>query len=330
MPSGHRRGAPAPARTVPDFLARMHGPPRDRGGNRRHAPEAPADAPELDCLRDYLAPDLLQAAAERGRLIGVGADRVLIHWGVLDEGSYLFHLAAHTGIGIDTPADTLRSDIPVRDEHLPRIAQHGLLPLRRDGEYLLGIAPRNLTAQRLCRVAMESPAAIQRFRLVPPAQLNQVLLTHAYASLAYAASEGLNQRFPGLTAAPLAQGFHRPWRFRVRHACVVAAVAGLFTLPQLAVVHAVSGRGSTYRHRFRTGNCRSTPSSRRSIARPIQSGSCCKPSQHWTIPRKSSTSFWWSSPTIMKPAPPSRDGGHRRRSRYWWRPPPCRGPSRRL
>ena len=219
----------------------MHGPPRDRGGNRRHAPEAPADAPELDCLRDYLAPDLLQAAAERGRLIGVGADRVLIHWGVLDEGSYLFHLAAHTGIGIDTPADTLRSDIPVRDEHLPRIAQHGLLPLRRDGEYLLGIAPRNLTAQRLCRVAMESPAAIQRFRLVPPAQLNQVLLTHAYASLAYAASEGLNQRFPGLTAAPLAQGFHRPWRFRVRHACVVAAVAGLFTLPQLAVVHAVSG-----------------------------------------------------------------------------------------
>ncbi len=200
----------------------------------------PGPAPELDCLRDYFAPDLLQAADLRSRLIGVGADRVLIQWGVLDEAGYLFHLAAHTGVLVDTPSDTLRSDIPLHSEHLPRIPQHGLLPLRRDGEYLLGIAPRSLTARWLSRFALTSPGVIKRLRLLPTAQFNQALLVRAHASLAYAASEGLSQRFPGLTAAPSAARERPRWRFGMRHICFVAALAGLFVLPWLTVVHIVS------------------------------------------------------------------------------------------
>ena len=218
----------------------MYGMRRDNGDQEHHAPDAAHAAPELDCLRDYVAPDLLEAARERSRLIGIGADRVLIQWGVLDETSYLSHLAAHTGVRIDAPSDTLRSDIPLRSEHFPRVAQHGLLPLRRDGEYLLGIAPRILTARWLSRFALKSPDVIKRLRLLPAAQLNQALLARAHASLAYAASEGLNQRFPGLTAAPSALRHRPPWRVRLRHAGFVAAMTSLLMLPRLTLIHVVS------------------------------------------------------------------------------------------
>lgn len=218
----------------------MYGMTPDNGDFRQPLPDTAEATPELDCLRDYFAPDLLQAATERGRLIGIGADRVLIQWGALDEASYLQHLAAHTGVRIDTPSDTFRSDIPLSSEQFPRVVQHGLLPLRRDGEYLLGIAPRILTARWLSRFALKSPDVIKRLRLLPAAQLNQALIARAYASLAYAASEGLNQRFPGSTAAPSASRHRPPWRFRFRHAYLVAAVTGLLMLPRLTLLHIVS------------------------------------------------------------------------------------------
>jgi cellulose synthase/poly-beta-1,6-N-acetylglucosamine synthase-like glycosyltransferase len=189
-------------------------------------------------LRDYFAPDLLQAAAQRSRLIGVGADRVLIHWGVLDEASYLQHLSAHTGVQIEAISDTLRSDIPLPSAQFSRVVQHGLLPLLRDGEYLLGIAPRILTARWLSRFALKSPDVIKRLRLLPSAQLNQALIFHAHASLAHTASEGLNRRFPGLTAAPSVPR-HRPRRFR-RHASFVAAAASLLMLQPFACLHVIS------------------------------------------------------------------------------------------
>lgn len=228
-----------PSRGLPDFLARMYGMPPAEGSSRHPTPEA-YTAPELDCLHDYFAPDLLQAAAERSRLIGVGADCVLIQWGALDEAGYLQQLGAHTGVRIDTPSDTFRSDIPLSSEHLPRVIQHGLLPLRRDGEFLLGIAPRILTARWLSRFAFKSPDVIKRLRLLPTAQLNQALIARAHASLAYAASEGLNQRFPGLTAAPSAWRDRSPWRFRPRHAAVVAVATSLAMLSPLTLLHAIS------------------------------------------------------------------------------------------
>ena len=217
----------------------MYGLSPETNNHSSRAPDGEI-APELDCLRDYLAPELLQAATERSRLIGTGADRVLIQWGVLDEASYLQHLAAHTGVCIDAPSDTLRSTIPLHSEQFPCIAQHGLLPLLRDGEYLLGIAPRILTARWLSRFAIRSPDIIKRLRLLPAPQLNQALMTRAYASLAYAASEGLNRRFPELTAAPSALRNRPPWRFRLRHAGFVVAAAGLLMLPAFTLLHIAS------------------------------------------------------------------------------------------
>ena len=71
-------------RPIPAFLLSNLNPPRSSNDNRRSLFE---DGPayELDCLRHMLAPQLLRSAELRGRELGIGADQVLIHWGVLDE-----------------------------------------------------------------------------------------------------------------------------------------------------------------------------------------------------------------------------------------------------
>ena len=49
--------------------------------------------PEIDCLRERFPDDLLAEAAQRALAIGVGAERVLIAAGAIDEEEYLRMLA---------------------------------------------------------------------------------------------------------------------------------------------------------------------------------------------------------------------------------------------
>jgi hypothetical protein len=50
--------------------------------------------PEIDCLRGQLAADVIAEAEQRAAGVGVGADRVLIAAGAVDEESYAAALAA--------------------------------------------------------------------------------------------------------------------------------------------------------------------------------------------------------------------------------------------
>src|ERR1700750_2236219 len=80
----------------PAFLRASFGPPRSSNDNARCVlNEGPAD--ELDCLRRVLAPELLRAAEARARELGIGADQVLILWGVIDEEAYLRRRGFPTG-----------------------------------------------------------------------------------------------------------------------------------------------------------------------------------------------------------------------------------------
>src|SRR5882757_7865895 len=100
----------------PPFLRGGFGPPRSSNDNQRCVlDEGPAD--ELDCLRRVLAPELLGAAETRARELGIGADRVLILWGVIDEEAYLRRLAFHTGIAIENFSEIDRGDSLLRDRH---------------------------------------------------------------------------------------------------------------------------------------------------------------------------------------------------------------------
>src|ERR1700712_2670503 len=110
----------------PAFLRGGFGPPRSVNDNQRCVlDEGPAD--ELDCLRRVLAPELLRAAEARARELGVGADRVLIHWGGIDEEAYLQRLAFHTGVAIENFSAVGRRDSSLRDRQILQAAEFGLI-----------------------------------------------------------------------------------------------------------------------------------------------------------------------------------------------------------
>lgn len=161
-------------------------------------------ASELDCLRPVFARTLLQAAEARSRHVGIGADQVLIRSGIIDEDAYLRALSAHTGLAIEPLTAMSRNDCCLPDHHLPRVAQHGLLPVRTDGELVWIVAPRGLAARQLCRFAHAYPSLRGRIRLTSAQDLSRFLLRQAGDVLGHFATHALSQRFPMLSAAPVA------------------------------------------------------------------------------------------------------------------------------
>ena len=115
------------------FLRGSFGAPRWSNDNQRWvSDEGPAH--ELDCLRRVLAPQLLRAAETRARELGIGADRVLILWGVIDEQAYLERLAFHTGIAIENFSQIGQGDSPLRTREIlqaGKLPQTPLTPLHR-------------------------------------------------------------------------------------------------------------------------------------------------------------------------------------------------------
>jgi cellulose synthase/poly-beta-1,6-N-acetylglucosamine synthase-like glycosyltransferase len=206
------------------FLAESYGASRADNDNRSAMPDpAEPDAAELDCLRDSMAPGLLDAAARRAGELGIGADQVLIQWGVIDEAAYLRRLAAHTGIETESFASIDRSDSPLADHQIPQAAQSGIVPLRRDGRLIYTLAPRLLTARTLCRLVADHPSIRRHTRLASASSLQRFLLQQGGGALASAASEGLRLRHPVLSAAPSA---HRAvWQQRLRRGGWVLALA---------------------------------------------------------------------------------------------------------
>jgi cellulose synthase/poly-beta-1,6-N-acetylglucosamine synthase-like glycosyltransferase len=190
------------ARNLTASLAGFLGIPRSQNDNQPGHRE-PGPAVELDCLRHVLASALLAAAEQRSEAIGVGADRVLIQWGVIEESAYLDHLAAHTGLGIETFEDVSRSDCLLPEASLHLSARHGLLPIRQPEGLVYVSAPHGYTARRLVRLIRQYPLLRERIRLASITRFNAFLEYHSGDALAGTAAEGLARRFPGLSAAPM-------------------------------------------------------------------------------------------------------------------------------
>ncbi len=169
------------------------------------APWAPADVSpfrEIDCVRDLLPAHVLAAAEERAGALGLGADRVLIAAGALEEETYLRALGDALGIAFEPLDGVARAMCPVGDERLLEAAASGMLPLA-DGEALcLVVAPRAGAARRIGAMIAEHPAQARRFRFSSTERINRFALRAAGASLAARAADGLKQSFPMLSAAP--------------------------------------------------------------------------------------------------------------------------------
>lgn len=158
---------------------------------------------ELDCLRGRLPAALLQNAARRSRTLNVGADQVLIRDGLISETAYVQHLARHLGTSFDDLSDVGRGDCPLPDDDLPRIAQSGILPLKRNDALTWVIAPRALAARRLTRLAVTYPSLIGKMHLTTRHHLHQFLTQQAGDVLSEIAAESLRQQRPAMSAAPV-------------------------------------------------------------------------------------------------------------------------------
>ena len=233
--AGPRRfaGLAASARNLTTFLAGFVGSPPSQNDNRP-AHREPGPAVELDCLRDAFPPSLLAAAERRSDQIGVGADQVLIQWGVISEEAYLDRLASHVGLDIETLDDISRNDCLLPDGHIHLIARHGILPIRRQGDLVYVSAPRGYTARRIVRLIAQYPSLVPRLRLTSTSRFNEFLEIHSDGALACIASDGLAARLPNLSAAPagLAQP---PGFFRSVISCDLHVPVTLLTLAPLTL-----------------------------------------------------------------------------------------------
>jgi cellulose synthase/poly-beta-1,6-N-acetylglucosamine synthase-like glycosyltransferase len=219
----------------PVFLRGGFGPPRSNNDNQRCVlDEGPAD--ELDCLRQVLAPDLLRAAEARARELGIGADQVLILWGVIDQESYLRRLAFHTGTAIENFSAIGGGDSLPGDREVLQAAELGLIWLR-DG--CLTLAPRHLAARTLCRLVAKYPGLTERLRLATSSRLHQFLLHQTNDVLGRAAVDGLRRRFPKMSAAPAAVARPR-WRRHLQRFKGPLGIAALMLLPPIVAFDAWS------------------------------------------------------------------------------------------
>lgn len=194
-------------------------PDSDRAPIHRDAPN------ELDCLRGVLPVALLHAARRRSQLLNLGADQILIQWGMIDETAYIQHLARHLGTRFDDLSQVGRSDCPLAADQIPQVAQSGILPLQTNGTFTWTIAPRGFAARYLTHFAANYPSLIPRVRLTTHRHLHQFLTEQTGDILADIAAERLRRERPDLSAMrPAATPGRMQSRYVMAAICLLLAV----------------------------------------------------------------------------------------------------------
>jgi hypothetical protein len=177
-------------RPLPSFLRNHINLPRSSNDNAR-SPLDGCPAYELDCLRHVFAPGLLRDAERRSREIGIGADQVLLHWGVIDEAAYIRRLSLHTGIEIEDLADVDRGECTFDDDGILSAATHGIIQFRAKGRLISAFAPRHLTARTICLLLERYPSVRPNLRLMTASTLQEFLTQRCGLLLADKAARGL-------------------------------------------------------------------------------------------------------------------------------------------
>ena len=158
--------------------------------------------PEIDCVRALLAADVIDACERRAAALAVGADRVLIAAGELDEEAYLRALGKRLGVPFEPLDDTPRALCPLNDQRLIESAAAGMLPLAIGDELYLVVTPRGAAARRILHLIEESPARARRFRFTSADRLTRFVLRSSGEALVARAADSLKQTWPMLSAAP--------------------------------------------------------------------------------------------------------------------------------
>jgi glycosyltransferase XagB len=158
--------------------------------------------PEIDCLRLLLPAKVLGNAEARAAHLNIGADRVLIASGIIDEETCLRNLGAALSIKFESLRDVPRALCPLTDCRLIACDSNGLLPLVVNDLKILVLAPRETQARWLTRAIQENPSLAKHFRLTSYDQLSRFILRCADKTLSTNAINSLRQRWPELSAGP--------------------------------------------------------------------------------------------------------------------------------
>ena len=206
-----------------------------RAADAATAPELAESCPEIACLRGKLPDRILDEAVQRAANVGVGADRVLIANGKIDEEGYLRALADAAGLTFDSLDGITRAQCPIDDRRLLEAAAAGLLPFTVGGGLYLVVAPRGLAARRILELIADKPALSRRLRLTSAARLAAFVFRHGADAIAARAADELKQTRPHLSAAP------PRWRGGIVPVGIVGAVALAAMLLAPAAVTLASG-----------------------------------------------------------------------------------------
>jgi len=177
--------------------------------------QAPSFAPELDCLRESLHPQVLEAAATRARAVNIGADRALAHAGLIGDEDYARALALDIGVAFDDLATTSRMECPLTDSQLIQAPASGLLLLTGPRHQIWVVAPQGHGARRIKQLLASRPDLLPTIRITTSAHLQAFVARVARTGWGDIASHGLTKQYPHLSAAPqttTAQIWHR-WGF---------------------------------------------------------------------------------------------------------------------
>jgi cellulose synthase/poly-beta-1,6-N-acetylglucosamine synthase-like glycosyltransferase len=207
---------PAPAETFSIAPSASHG----RGADPKPA-RAAGTCPEIACIQEFLPEGILATARRRAGDLDIGADRVLVASGLIEEEDYVRALAASCGVLFDPLADMPRAACPLSDDRLIDSVAVGILPLQVDGRLVLAVAPRANAARRLTALFAARPDLTGNFRLTSSKRLHQFVTEHGSGALGSRATDGLRRACPDLSAAP------RPRRPIVLALLGATAVLGL-------------------------------------------------------------------------------------------------------
>lgn len=220
-----RIGVNTPARAHDASLFVLPRAISDHSGIASHL--AQGAFPELDCIRGRFPPRLIAAVEHRASEIGIGAERVLIAAGFIDEDNYVYALSKSLGFEYETFDDRDRASCPLDDQRLLLAGAVGLLPLIISDEEVFVLAPHSV------RQFLESVAFLPNahFRLTSAARLNLFIADKGGAAVAYEATSALQSRWPQLSAGCS----HRPFRF-VSVALFASLLATLVAFPSVTLV----------------------------------------------------------------------------------------------
>lgn len=205
--------------------------PRTLGPFANFCPKLPR-CPELECVRGLLPAGAFASAELRAAEVGVGADRVLITHGLIDEQSYLSALGRELGIAFEPLGDKPREACALTDRGLIEGVRRGLLWFDIHGRRTLVIAPRERSVRRLLEALPPNSKLTSRIRLTTCEQMTRFANQHAERTLRRQASNALRTERPDLSAGT-GQGRS------IATAVLVAAIAVFALLMHGAVAAAI-------------------------------------------------------------------------------------------